>query len=483
MAGGSSRGPWIFGVVAAVAAIAFMGVGLLRPPGNLGDVFLEPAGAEGTDPFMVLDGNADLRAGLDNTLELSGDVTLRIGTEPGLYGGSGSDNFCDPSLIADFLEGDRAKAKAWANIAGIPIDDIHGYLEGLAPVRLLTDTLITNHGFDGLSAVPRQAVLQQGTIVLVDDLGVPRVRCKCGNPLAPPEFDTVDNTDLIGRTWDRFESGSVTVIQAGGEPVDKFILTNLDSEGFTARPVGTSGDEDKPVDIDGTPTEPEAKPVEDLDSQEQVEAVSPLRAQELCQDNGPAEVGFITGIADSIEMRNAPGGSTPEISRLSAESPVTYFLESIVETQNYIPWVQVAAGDSCGWVKSANVKGPDGAVLTIPDFDDYLERVVNNLEPEATHGTLVPIGLDGDGIMEWEPFDDSELLQAEANLRRLFAENGPLTVIPIEEATGTDDKIGCAIGDAGYYCEMNLFNSSGDFVAKIQTSQTTGFTNLLITEP
>lgn len=110
--------------MATVAAIAFVGVGLLRPPGTLGEVILEPAGAEGQDPFFVLEGDADLRQGLANTLQLSGDVTVRIGTEPGLYGGSGSDSFCDPSLIADFLEDDRTKAKAWANIAGIDSDDI-----------------------------------------------------------------------------------------------------------------------------------------------------------------------------------------------------------------------------------------------------------------------------------------------------------------------------------------------------------------------
>ncbi|GAP52775.1 serine/threonine protein kinase [Streptomyces azureus] len=51
---------------------------------------------------------------------------------------------------------------------------------------LRADTGVTNHGFRAGRAAVLQAVLQAGTAVLVDDRGVPRVRCACGNPLRPP---------------------------------------------------------------------------------------------------------------------------------------------------------------------------------------------------------------------------------------------------------------------------------------------------------
>ncbi|PZT71125.1 hypothetical protein DN402_02310 [Streptomyces sp. SW4] len=48
---------------------------------------------------------------------------------------------------------------------------------------LRADTRVTGHGLRGGRPVGGQAVLQAGTAVLVDDRGVPRVRCAGGNPL------------------------------------------------------------------------------------------------------------------------------------------------------------------------------------------------------------------------------------------------------------------------------------------------------------
>ena len=65
---------------------------------------------------------------------------------------------------------------------------IGAYVDSLTPVVLTDDTLVTNHGYRDGHATTLPAVLQAGTAVMVDTLGVPRVKCNCGNPLTPPEL-------------------------------------------------------------------------------------------------------------------------------------------------------------------------------------------------------------------------------------------------------------------------------------------------------
>ena len=62
------------------------------------------------------------------------------------------------------------------------------YIAKLHPVTLTRDTQVTNHAYTNGQAVPFQAILQAGTAVLVDEYGVPVVRCYCGNPLGPAIF-------------------------------------------------------------------------------------------------------------------------------------------------------------------------------------------------------------------------------------------------------------------------------------------------------
>lgn len=244
------KGPWAIGAVAGVLTTVLIGIGILRPSPPL-DVFLEPAGAAGPNAFMVLE-SPDLRMGEAERLILAGGIDIRIGIEPGLYGGSGSDHLCDPQLIADYLAENPAKASAWASASGIEVDEIESYLETLTPVRLLADTWVTNHGYRDGKATPRQSILQAGSMVLVDELGVPRVRCKCGNPLKPPQVPSdLDDVDFVGEPWDGFDPDQLLVVEPGDEPVEWFTLVRLEDGRLVARPVGTVGDEDVPVDEDG----------------------------------------------------------------------------------------------------------------------------------------------------------------------------------------------------------------------------------------
>ncbi|MCZ0997978.1 hypothetical protein O1M63_07095 [Streptomyces mirabilis] len=108
------------------------------------------------------------------------------GDAPGLYGGTRNVASCDVEKQITALRADPSKNAAFASVLGIQPSAVPGYLRTLTPVQLRADTRVTNHGYRNGSATTYQAVLQAGTAVLVDDRGVPRVRCACGNPLTPP---------------------------------------------------------------------------------------------------------------------------------------------------------------------------------------------------------------------------------------------------------------------------------------------------------
>jgi hypothetical protein len=83
------------------------------------------------------------------------------------------------------------------------------------------DVRVTNYDYKDGEATPYQAVLQAGTAMLVDDRGVPRVKCNCGNPLAEPQ-GTASGSDNVRRyarnpeeAWSAFAPRRVATISAG----------------------------------------------------------------------------------------------------------------------------------------------------------------------------------------------------------------------------------------------------------------------------
>ncbi|WP_406301823.1 hypothetical protein OHA61_04635 [Streptomyces sp. NBC_00885] len=220
-----------------------------------GEVVLQPAGAQGPDPYTdttALSGGAPPPVPPVPSSEPSPTrgLTLRTlsGATPGLYGGTQSIGSCDVEQQVMFLGGDQARARSFARGAGISQADIPDYLRGLTPVVLRADTRVTNHGYRAGSAVSFQAVLQAGTAVLVDGHGEPKVRCACGNPLKPPVAvkGAVVHT---GQSWDGYQPDKVVVIKPTVQIINSLVIVNVINNTWIERNAGTDGEEDKRPDV------------------------------------------------------------------------------------------------------------------------------------------------------------------------------------------------------------------------------------------
>ena len=232
------------------------------PTRAAGEIFLEPVASRGPDPFtddvavrsVSVSPSTARRASASTTTQGTTtsstappvSVPSVAGGTAGLYGGTLNDAVCDQARMIEFLESHRAEAAAWAGVQGIDPSAIRDYVSRLTPVTLLADTRVTNHGYSGGAAYPIQSVLQAGTAVLVDEYGVPRARCRCGNPLLPPTpVQTVPV--YTGTTWPAFEPQVVVVVAPAPQPLPQIVIIDIETGDEFTRPVGTSGRDDRPA--------------------------------------------------------------------------------------------------------------------------------------------------------------------------------------------------------------------------------------------
>ena len=220
------------------------------PPVPVMAIRLEPSGEGGLDPFTdrrVTDATtfpAEVTAaavdpaGLTpdaatGTLLISGDTASLYGGSPvgntALYGGSNEQDVCDTDALIEFLATNPEKAAAWAGVHQLDPQKIEDYLRTLTPVVLTADTAVTNHGFSGGRAAARQSVLQAGTAVLVDPLGVPAVRCACGNPLLAPDVTDLPSAEFTGTRWATFDPSRVLSVRAAAQAQTTFTLVDVTS--------------------------------------------------------------------------------------------------------------------------------------------------------------------------------------------------------------------------------------------------------------
>ncbi|MFJ5228339.1 DUF6777 domain-containing protein [Kitasatospora sp. NPDC088391] len=249
----------MLGAAAVVAGLGIaLGVVLVGGSGDKDtkDVALQPVAAVGQEPFTGSVANAVEASTPSASAPGSGSATASgaatsggtvNGGQPGLYGGTREVASCDVPKLSSYLTSNSDKARAWAGVEGIDSSQIDSYLHGLTPVLLRQDTRVTNHGFANGQATPYQAVLQSGTAVLIDNHGVPRVRCACGNPLLPPSGA---GGTYSGTAWSSFHADGVVTVQPAPAPVTQIVLVDQSTGHQFGRPVGGSGG----TDGSGTPS-------------------------------------------------------------------------------------------------------------------------------------------------------------------------------------------------------------------------------------
>jgi hypothetical protein len=173
-------------------------------------------------------------------------ATTVSGDTPGLYGGTEHSAGCDVGQLAGFLAEHADRGKTWADAEGVEQGAFPDYLHSLTSVLLRADTRVTGHGLtDGLPTT-FQAVLQAGSAVLVDDRGVPRVRCVGGNPLTPPVADT-GAPQYGGDSWPGFSADRVVSVSPAPTVISALVLVDPVSGVRFVRPVGTTGADDRPT--------------------------------------------------------------------------------------------------------------------------------------------------------------------------------------------------------------------------------------------
>jgi hypothetical protein len=223
-----------------------------------GEVLREPVTAPGPDPFtMPVSFTATTVAPTSVATTIASSTVSALapttggtvviastgGGTPGLYGGTLNNAECNKEQLISFLEQNPDKAKAWAEVQEIQPNQIREYVGQLTPVLLDADTRVTNHGFLSGAAMPRQAVLQKGSAVLVDKFGEPRARCYCGNPLRAP-VPQASTTSFTGPSWPAFDPANLQAVTPSPTPVDAFVLKNEDNGQGINRPAGSTGAQD-----------------------------------------------------------------------------------------------------------------------------------------------------------------------------------------------------------------------------------------------
>ncbi|MFE9775188.1 DUF6777 domain-containing protein [Streptomyces sp. NPDC005931] len=310
-------------VAVAVAATVILAVVFTRGGGGAqaggGEVFLQAANATGPDPFTestAKDSSAPAVTPSPATGAASESPTANAlrgvnGAAPGLYGGTRDRASCDVEKQIDFLGKDPAKNQAFASVADVEASEVPSHLRSLTPLQLRMDTRVTNHGYRDGAAVPYQAVLQAGTAVLVDDRGVPRVRCACGNPLTDP----VEQPELrlTGKPWPGFSPANVVVVDPAPRPVEEFVVHDPDKGGWFERDRGDTGEKDR------TTRPPEKKtPSAGVTTTSPSESLSPCAPTPTDASTSPCPS---TSTAPSSPHSDPETGQSPRNESPSSEPP------------------------------------------------------------------------------------------------------------------------------------------------------------------
>ncbi|MFG2726038.1 DUF6777 domain-containing protein [Streptomyces canus] len=193
-----------------------------------GELLLQPAAAQGPSPFTRSSATSvTVPSPLTRTPQRASTTPRTVsGGMPGLYGGTERVAGCDVARQIDDLTADQSRERAFAQVVGVSPAAVPDFLRGLAPVVLRADTLVTDHGYRAGRASGFRSVLQAGTAVLVDDRGVPRVRCACGNPLTPPPAMR-GGAVVGGHPWPGYQPARVVVVAPSEQVITDITIIDI----------------------------------------------------------------------------------------------------------------------------------------------------------------------------------------------------------------------------------------------------------------
>ncbi|MES5817833.1 DUF6777 domain-containing protein [Streptomyces sp. RG80] len=287
-----------------------------------GEVFLQPAAAQGPDPFT--DSTATSKAALASVTRTQqsarpGPRSISGGT-PGLYGGTAGSGSCDVNRQIGHLAADRDRGRAFARVAGIPRSSIPSYLRSLTSVVLRADTQVTNHGYRDGRATGHQSVLQAGTAVLVDNRGVPRVRCACGNPLTPA--GAASSGGASGRPWTGYRHGQVVVVTPAPTVVTHLTIIDIVDNTWIERRCGHDTRHDQVVRPTApvAPTQPQTQPQPPTQAETPApDGTTPSGPAESAESAAPSDSGTIPDLIDSASPGASTTGESPTPDRLTPD--------------------------------------------------------------------------------------------------------------------------------------------------------------------
>ncbi|MFE0674349.1 DUF6777 domain-containing protein [Streptomyces sp. NPDC058867] len=222
------------------------------------DLFLQPVAARGPDAFTASTAvPAPAPPPVTRTQYTAGTGEPRSvsGSTPGLYGGTAHVGACDVHRQIAHLTADPERARAFAEAAGITREAVPDHVRGLTPVVLRADTRVSGHGYREGRATSHQSVLQAGTPVLVDDRGVPRLRCADGSPLKPP-VAAQGSPAVRGSAWSGFRPADVVVVTAAPRPVTGITLLDTSDHSWIERRIGHDVRHDRTLPVPTVPEPP-----------------------------------------------------------------------------------------------------------------------------------------------------------------------------------------------------------------------------------
>ncbi|MGW0324684.1 DUF6777 domain-containing protein [Nocardia sp. NPDC003183] len=245
--------------VLAVVALVAIGVVILAPNQQSGgEIVLEGYDSLGALPFMPAGPQPTQPVPHPSSAALpvhnSGAGAVPFdGAEPGAYAGERDVTISRRDDLAAYLEGHPETAAALVEVlnkdpavtrsGSLTAAGLGAYLRALTPVVLRFDIRVTDHGLDGNTPVPRQAVLQSGTAVLVDGLGVPRIRLAGGSPLIAMQ-NVSETPQYLGVKWNGFDEKAIAAMRPTGTLLTVLVLIDLRTGVAFDRPVGSIGDRD-----------------------------------------------------------------------------------------------------------------------------------------------------------------------------------------------------------------------------------------------